>query len=182
MSQNTTLSFFASPPGECLWLRGRQPGELAPLLGAEPLLRRVQEDRSPRRRLRGADHPATGSSRQNHRVPWEISLGFSCSVQVFSRGGAGGGLHSHRHQPAPVLASFETKKITSVTFFFLFLPLVVARKFPATQDFDWSVQFEVSGQRRLEKERSRKMLLQSLSEPVRRTQPCHFTYNCRSEL
>lgn len=30
-----------SGPGECIWFWGRQPGELAPLLGREPILWRV---------------------------------------------------------------------------------------------------------------------------------------------
>ncbi|KAG8012855.1 CMP-N-acetylneuraminate-beta-galactosamide-alpha-2, partial [Nibea albiflora] len=58
---------------ERVWFRRRQPGKLAPLLGAEPLLRRVQEDRRPRRGLRSPDHPAAGQGRQNHRIPWEIN-------------------------------------------------------------------------------------------------------------
>lgn len=60
-------------PGERVWLRCRQPRKLAPLLGAEPVLRRVQEDGRPRCRLRSSDHQAAGQGRKNHSVHWEMT-------------------------------------------------------------------------------------------------------------
>lgn len=75
---------ICSPLGERVWFRCRQPWKLAPLLGAEPLLRRIQEDRRPRRRLRSPDHWAAGQSWQNHSLSWKITSKPSCIYLKFS--------------------------------------------------------------------------------------------------
>lgn len=55
--------------GVCVRLRRRRAGQLAPLLGGEPLRRGLQEDGRPQRRLWDAGHPPAGQGGQDQPAP-----------------------------------------------------------------------------------------------------------------
>lgn len=59
--------------GVCVRLRRRRAGQLAPLLGGEPLRRGLQEDGRPQRRLWDAGHPPAGQGGQDQPAPVSVT-------------------------------------------------------------------------------------------------------------